>query len=158
VDKKQMGRMLLSHNFNLTENMFPKLSREEFCQVFVEALSDRPSLHFRLVDNPHWMVEVLYSIATHSASEVGEFCAIALQQKRLSQAKETIELPDILILGGIKTTPATSTSPDSLQPGEWGVDVVETAVGEEFLTSIGWENAIASKPADSIFKVELKNK
>ena len=59
-------------------------------------------------------------------------------------------------MGGIKTTPATSTSPDSLQPGEWGVDVVETAVGEEFLAAMGWEKAIASKSVDSIFKVELK--
>jgi hypothetical protein len=158
VDKKQMGRMLLSHNFNLTETIFPKFSREEFCRVFAERLSDRPHLHFRLVDNPHWIVEILYSIAEYSPSKVGEFCAIALQQKRLSQTKEAIGLPDILILGGIKTTPATSTSPDSLQPGEWGVDVVETPVAEEFLASIGWENAIASKPADSIFKIELKNK
>ena len=53
-------------------------------------------------------------------------------------------------------TPPTSSAPDALQPGEWGVDVVETADGNTFLQAIAWEATIASKSADSVFKVEWK--
>jgi hypothetical protein len=65
------------------------------------------------------------------------------------------QMPDILVLGGIKTSTAINFTPDSLQPGEWGVDVVETAEAEKLLDRIGWENTIASKPTNSIFKVKF---
>lgn len=156
LTQKETGRMLLAHNFNLIGNSFPALDRTEFCHVFVEGLKKYQNINCRLVDNPHWQVEILYSIAEFSASEVGQLCAQALRQKRLDRSKDNqVSLPEIILLGGIKTTPATSTSPDSLQPGEWGVDVIETAVAEEFLTSLGWEAAIASKPNDSVFKIVL---
>ncbi len=150
-----MGRMLLSHNFNLTDNVFPELSREEFCQVFVEGLSDCENLECRLINNPHWMVEILYPLSQFSAAEVGELCAKALHQKRRIQINSDRQMPDILVLGGIKTSTAINPSPNSLQPGEWGVDVVETAEAEKFLDAIAWENTIASRPADSIFKVAI---
>ena len=81
----------------------------------------------------------------------------ALANKRISQGADPKSLPEILILGGIKTTPPTSDSPDALQIGDWGVDVVETLVGETFLKGIAWETTIASKSLDTIFKVELKD-
>ncbi|MDJ0796551.1 MAG: DUF2656 domain-containing protein [Calothrix sp. MO_167.B12] len=146
------ARMLLSHNFDISEDILPALSREEFAQVFIEGLQDVAEC--RLVNNPHWIVEVLFDADKYSATQMGEYYANALVTLRREQIKNGQKLPPILILGGIKTTPAMSTSPDSLQPGEWGVDVVETRDGDSFLAGIGWKNAIANKPSSSIFKVE----
>lgn len=42
--------------------------------------------------------------------------------------------------------------------GDWGVDVVETLVGDDFLQGISWEETIATKSVDQIFKVELCSK
>jgi hypothetical protein len=146
------GRMLLSHNFNISEDVAPAMSREEFAQVFIEGLAN--TAQCRLVSNPHWIVEVVFDTSNFSPTQIGESCAQALIDKRLSQIKAGQSLPHLLVLGGIKTTPAMSSSPDSLQPGEWGVDVVETANGKEFLQGIGWDTTVAAKPSDSIFKVE----
>ncbi|NES83406.1 MAG: DUF2656 domain-containing protein [Moorea sp. SIO2B7] len=148
--------MLLSHNFELSEEILPKLSREEFTEVFEEGLSKHPQISCRLVNNPHWIVEVLFPTDDLSPKQVGEMCAQALRQKRLPQKQTENLVYDILILGGRKTTPAMSSSPDSLQPGEWGVDVVETISGQQFLSSIDWEVKTAGKSEDRIFKVELK--
>jgi hypothetical protein len=146
--------MLLSHNFDVSPDIVPALSRAEFAEVFRVGLSQYESLQTRLVDHPHWTVEILFAIAQFSPVQVGELCAQALVNQR--QTQQGVNLPDILVLGGIKTTPATSDSPDALQPGEWGVDVVETLSGDAFLQAIAWDGTIASKPADSIFKVERK--
>jgi Protein of unknown function (DUF2656) len=147
------GRMLLSHNFDIADEVIPVLSREGFAKLFLEGL--RESAQCRLVNNPHWIVEVLFDTSAFSPKEMGEKYAQALLDIRRSQIKAGLPLPHILILGGIKTTPAMSTSPDSLQPGEWGVDVVETINAQKFLEGIGWETAIATKPPESIFKVEV---
>ncbi len=149
------GRMLLSHNFDVSPDLFTALSREEFTTVFAEGLSAQKSLQGRMVDNPHWIVEILFSTDEFSPEQVGALCAQALAEKRRMQ-QDTI--PDILVLGGLKTTPPTSSSPDALQPGNWGVDVVETQSAEAFLQSIGWDGTIAQRPADSVFKVEIRNK
>ena len=37
--ESQTGRMLLSHNFELSENTVPELNRDEFAQVFIDGLS-----------------------------------------------------------------------------------------------------------------------
>jgi hypothetical protein len=150
---QSQGRMLLSHNFDISPEVVPALSREAFTAVFQEGLNS--PLKCRMVDNPHWIVEVLFPRAEFSPAQVGQMCANVLAAKRQSQQPQT--MPQILILGGIKTTPPTSNSPDALQPGEWGVDVVETRSADAFLTSIAWDATIAQKPADSIFKVELKS-
>ena len=148
------ARMLLSHNFDISEDILPALSREEFSQVFINGLQDIADC--RLVNNPHWIVEVLFDTSKYSPAQMGEYYANALAKLRQNQLQNGQQLPHILILGGIKTTPAMSTSPDSLQPGEWGVDVVETSDGDNFLAGLNWENAIANKPSESIFKVEWK--
>ncbi|WP_375514421.1 DUF2656 domain-containing protein [uncultured Nostoc sp.] len=150
------GRMLLSHNFNVSPDTIPTLSQEEFAQVFLSGLSAYKHLQCRLVNHPHWTVEILFSTNQFSPQQVGELCAKTLAQKRQSQQLSTDPIPEILVLGGIKTTPPTSDSPDALQPGNWGVDVVETSSGEAFLQAIAWDATIAQKPADSVFKVELK--
>ena len=92
-----------------------------------------------------------------SPKQIGEFCAQALADQRIRQGLDRQSLPEILVLGGVKNTPPTSDSPDALQIGDWGVDVVETSVGATFLQSISWESTISSKPVDEIFKVELKD-
>ncbi len=148
------ARMLLSHNFNISEDTIPALSREEFAQVFIDGLQDIAKC--RLLNNPHWIVEVLFDADKYSTVKMGEYYANNLAKSRRSQIQDSHKLPHILILGGIKTTPAMSTSPDSLQTGEWGVDVVETADAGNFLAEINWDSMIAGKPSESIFKVELK--
>jgi hypothetical protein len=146
--------MLLSHNFDLSPDVLPALSREEFAQVFQSGLSAQPNLHCRLIQHPHWTVEILFAVPEFSAQQVGELCAQALAEGRSPHITSGAK-PEILVLGGLKTTPPTSNSPDALQPGEWGVDVVETSSGDAFLQGIAWETTIAQKPPDSIFKVAI---
>ncbi|BAY28928.1 hypothetical protein NIES2107_07660 [Nostoc carneum NIES-2107] len=150
------GRMLLSHNFDVSPDTVPALSREEFAEVFKSSLSVYEQLQCRLVNHPHWTVEILFPTDEFSPQQVGELCAKALAKKRRSQQLSAETIPEILVLGGIKTTPPTSDSPDALQPGNWGVDVVETRSGQAFLQNIAWDTTIAQKAADSVFKVEIK--
>jgi hypothetical protein len=156
LENTTQGRMLLSHNFNVTPDIVPALAREEFAEVFQSSLEQDAHLKCRLIHHPHWIVEILFATAQYSPQQVGELCARALARRRQAQRSHPQYLPEILVLGGLKTTPPTSDSPDALQPGNWGVDVVETLSGEAFLQTIAWEATIAQKPADSIFKVELK--
>jgi Protein of unknown function (DUF2656) len=152
MNNDRVLRMLLSHNFELADERVPVLSREAFTQLFSDGFASQPEVACRQVDNPHWVVEIMCPAELLSPQQVGEHCARILAESR-SAALGSIDF-DILVLGGIKTTPATSSSPDALQPNQWGVDVVETRSGDRFLKSIGWESTIASKPPASIFKVE----
>ena len=146
-------RMLLSHNFDLRDGETPALTREAFTQVFIDGFSACPEVTCRQVDNPHWIVEVVCVNGFLTPQQVGEKCTQILSNSR-KQSLGTINF-DILALGGIKTTPATSNSPDALQSNQWGVDVVETKSGEQFLRSISWDTTIAGKPVDTIFKAEI---
>ncbi len=150
----ETGRMLLSHNFDISNDIFPELSLQEFTQVFIEGLSQYDGVKCRQVNHPHWMVEILFPKNSFSPPTIGEMCATALVNTRMSQKNKDDSLPDILILAGLKTTPPLSDSPDTLQPGEWGVDVVETTSAEKFLTELGWEEKTAGKTIDRVFKVE----
>lgn len=143
--------MLLSHNFDIIDGSLPALSREEFTEIFQAGLSDDSRMQCRSIAHPHWIVEIIFTgdLAPHA---VGSVCARIIAQHRQQAARNRA---DILILGGIKTTPPTSPDPDALQPGEWGVDVVETLNGDLFLTKIEWAATIAQKPVDSIFRVQL---
>ena len=150
MNDSQDLRMLLSHNFDIADEQVPALSREAFTQIFIDGFEPSPKIKCRQVDNPHWILEVVAPADLLTPQQVGEKCAQILAASRGS----TIDF-DILILGGIKTTPATSSSPDALQANQWGVDVVETKSGEQFLRSINWASTIAGKSAESIFSVEL---
>lgn len=46
----------------------------------------------------------------------------------------------------------------SLQPAEWGVDVVETASADSFLSALNWNERVKDKPIDRVFKIEIKGK
>ncbi len=147
--------MLLSHNYNLSNNELPALTREEFAQVFINGLQEQSSIECRLIENPHWVVEIIFPLEEVEPQDVGQMCGEILTSSRKSKQPDSKLATDTLILGGKKTTPATSASPTSLQPGEWGVDVVETAQADSFLTAINWDVMIADKPKDGIFKIEL---
>ena len=151
-----VGRMLLSHNFDVSPDDFPSLSREAFTEVFRAGLSNHKQLQCRQLNHPHWIVEIRFPADTLSPSQVGELCAEALADQRRSPPPHQA-IPHILVLGGLKSTPPTSNSPEALQPGDWGVDVVETADGEAFLQKITWEMMVSQRPADTVFKVELKD-
>jgi hypothetical protein len=153
MNDPQSLRMLLSHNFDLNDGKTPALSREAFTQVFIDGFSTHPEVKCRQVDNPHWIVEIVCVAGFLTPQQLGEKCAQILSNSRKQSLGSTYF--DILILGGIKTTPATSDSPEALQPNQWGVDVVETKSGAQFLQSISWDTTIAGKPVDSIFKVEV---
>ena len=147
------GRMLLSHNFNLYDNVIPAMNREEFTQVFIAGFQEQDNITCNLIDNPHWIVEIIFPKEQFSAQQIGDKCGRILVEKRKTQNNP--KMPHILVLGGKKTTPATGNSPTSLQPGEWGVDVVETATAQTFLASINWDELSSQKPIDNVFKIEF---
>jgi hypothetical protein len=154
------SRMLLSHNFDLDGETIPALSREEFAAVFIDGFSDRPTIQCHTVDNPHWIIGLKFDPVECTAEHMGQDCAHILRQYRQRQGSgmpsaTTVTLPTVLILGGIKITPPISNSPDSLQTGEWGVDVVETANSDRFLHGINWQTTISQKDPTTIFKVVL---
>lgn len=155
MSDRSIGRMLLSHNFNLYNNELPALNREEFAQVFIDGLKEKNNITCSYIENPHWVVEIIFPTQEFDAETIGKMCGEILIAKRKSQQPDSKLTTDTLILGGKKTTAATSTSPTSLQTGEWGVDVVETKQADIFLTSINWDNLTADKPSDGIFKIEL---
>ncbi|MGF1521588.1 MAG: DUF2656 domain-containing protein [Leptolyngbyaceae cyanobacterium] len=150
-----VGRMLLSHNFDVSPDDFPPLNREAFTEVFRAGLSHDAQIQCRQVSHPHWIVEIRFPANTFSPAQIGDLCAKALMAKRRSQHQAGL-VPNILVLGGLKSTPTTSSSPEALQPGEWGVDVVETPDGAAFLQQIAWATTISQRPHDTVFKVELK--
>jgi hypothetical protein len=149
----QTGRMLLSHNFDLADKTFA-LNREEFTQVFINELAQYSDVSCSQIDHPHWIVEIIFSNQKYSPSQIGIFCAHGLETKRKSQISTDDRFPDILILGGRKTTPPLSDAVNALQPNQWGVDVVETHSAEIFLAAMEWEEKTAGKTPDDVFKVE----
>jgi hypothetical protein len=149
VSESNLGRMLLSHNFQISPKVLPVLSREDFTAIFTAGLGEQ--IRCQILDNPHWIVEILYPVASFTPQQIGELCGQALAAQRQPSYGKF----DILVLGGLKTTPPTSDSPLALQPGNWGVDVVEASSGQEFLRSINWDTMIADKPAAAIFQVEI---
>lgn len=147
--------MLLSHNFNLNNNQLPTLNREQFAQIFIDGLKDNQNINCSYINNPHWVVEILFPSEKYTAQEIGQMCGEILISKRQSQITDSQPSNDTLILGGKKTTPVTSPSPTSLQIGEWGVDVVETQQANIFLASINWDELTAGKPRDGIFRIDF---
>lgn len=148
--------MLLSHNCDMPEGVFPTLSREGFTLVFAGGLSQYPEIKCRQLSQAHWMVEILFFTDAFSPPQAGEFCAQSLVDKRMSQGKNDDFFPDILILAGLKKTPPLSSNADALQTGEGGADVVETQSAESFLMVMGWEEKTAGKSIEDVFKVERR--
>jgi Protein of unknown function (DUF2656) len=146
------GRMLLSHNFALTDDRVKAIDRAAFAAIFIDGLA-ADGIVGQLIDNPHWIVDLRFDPMGIEPKIVGDRCAQVLRNFR--QQEQPQLLPQFLILGGLKSTPPTSPSPLALQPGEWGVDVVETADGDSFLAGIGWAATIATRDPATIFQVRL---
>lgn len=139
-------RLLLSHNYSITETLAPPLSAEAFCELFAVQLSSDWTV--KPVSHPHWRCEVQ---AEGSPADIGNALVKALVDYRTQQLGQALSY-DVLALGGLKNTPATSSNPSALQAGDWGVDVVETPEAEAFLKNLGWESMIAGRPEPEIFK------
>ena len=147
-------RMLLSHNCTLPDGTVLSLSREDFAQVFIKGMQSSSDIQCSLIENPHWIVELVFSSAHHSPTEVANHCAQQLASFRTADTThQASNQHTVMLLGGVKTTPAAGSSPTSLQQGEWGVDVVETLNPEAFLQGMNWDGAIATKAPDQVFKV-----
>ncbi len=146
-------RMLLSHNCTLPEGQVAPLSRDDFANIFIEGLKSHADIQCSLIENPHWMVEVLFDGEQKSPTEVATLCAQSLGAQRLAEPDKVIASHTVMLLGGLKTSPAMGASPTSLQPGQWGVDVVETVSPDQFLAGLNWDTVTASKPPEQIFKV-----
>lgn len=150
-----MGRMLLSHNFNLLNNELLKLNRAEFSQVFIDGFQEQEQITCRHIENPHWVTEILFPKDKFEARTIGQMCGEILTNKRKEEIAKAPLTTDTLILGGKKTTPVANNLSTTLQPGEWGVDVVETTSAKTFLASINWEILTANKPSEGIFEIEF---
>ncbi|MEM1251598.1 MAG: DUF2656 family protein [Cyanobacteria bacterium P01_H01_bin.21] len=145
--------MLLSHNCTLPSDQVSELSRNKFANAFIGGLKPHANIQCSLIENPHWIVEILFDGQQKSPTDVAKLCAKSLCDQRSAETDREIYHYTIMLLGGIKTTPALSPSPTSLQPGEWGVDVVETNSPDQFLAGLNWEDVTASKSPEEIFKV-----
>ncbi|AGY57828.1 DUF2656 domain-containing protein [Gloeobacter kilaueensis] len=146
--------MLLSHSFDIPEEIVVRLRPEAIARIFIDSLSLFADIDCRFLENsPYWLLEILFPIAEISPEQIGQLCAKALVQRRTEQQAGGWLRSDVLVLGVLRTNPTRSSSPDALQPGNWGVDIVETASSEQFLKAIGWEAKIAQQPADAFFKL-----
>lgn len=145
--------MLLSHNCTLPAGQVASLSRDDFAKVFIEGLKTHDDIQCSLIENPHWVVEVLFDGGQKSPTEVAALCAQSLGAQRLTEPDKAIASYTVMLLGGLKTTPVKGSSPTSLKPGEWGVDVVETVSPDQFLAGLNWDTVTASKLPEEIFKV-----
>lgn len=144
-----MTRLLLSHNHNISDTLAPALSNEQFCEAFASTLTSDDGWTVTAIPHPHWQC----AIATDKpAQEIGPALVNALITYRQTQLQAAPPYK-VLALGGLKTSPPTSDSPHALQPGEWGVDMVETIDADAFLAEINWDALSAARPADGIFKV-----
>jgi hypothetical protein len=142
-------RYLLSHNHNIPATLAPALTPAAFSTVFETYLATYlEAAIVSPIDHPHWRCAVETTAAPET---VGQALGAALKQAR--SANNGPIAYQILALGGRKTTPATAPDPSALQPGEWGVDVVETLDAEEFLVNLGWDNLIAGRSADELFQI-----
>lgn len=146
-------RMLLSHNCTLPQDQVHLLSRMDFANVFIEGLKPHTDCQCCLIENPHWIVEILFDGQQKTPTEIATLCAQILSSHRAAEQSNSLGNHTVMLLGGVKTTPALGPSPTSLQTGEWGVDVVETLSPEEFLAGLNWEAVVKGKSSEQIFKV-----
>lgn len=144
-----MSRLLISYNHAIADRIAPNLSRDEFCAVLTEALSEQQGWTIRAIAHPYWRCE----IETDSDPQaVGQVIVNAIVSYRQHQLQTSLG-HNVLCLGGRKTSPNTSDEPHALQLGEWGVDIVETEDVEAFLDSINWEALTDVRPTDGVFKI-----
>ena len=143
-----MATLLLSHNHAVPLKQAPALSPEDFTELFRSL--EAQGWEVVHLGHPHWISKV--SHPDQDAASMGQAVAEALRSQRRTHGC----LVDyaVLALGGRKDGSGSSGSP--LEPGCWGVDVVETPNGRVFLDSIGWTALSAARPSDGVFSVVLE--
>lgn len=140
-------RFFLSHNYSISENIAPSIPDEKFWEVFnVKLVSDWEVIP---LSHSHWRCLV---ITTAPVSTVAQSLVNALVDYRQNQLQKKLPYR-VLALGGVKNTPANSPDVNSLQQGDWGVDIVEVEDAQSFLQSINWDNLVAGRLAEDIFQV-----
>ena len=78
-------RMLLSHNCTLPDGQVSSLSRADFANVFIAGLKTHSDIQCSLIENPHWVVEVLFDGQQKSPTDIAKLCAQSLGSKRLAE-------------------------------------------------------------------------
>ena len=138
-----MTCFVLSHNLQVNSATLPPLSARELADG-LQANSERIRSSEAL-DHPHWLVML---VADGSASEVADDLLSAWRALRAARGEDSDH--HLLALGGRKDSAGAPGSP--LQPGAWGVDVVETINGDAFLQAINWAGLKEGRPADGVFE------
>lgn len=66
--------MLLSHNFNIRDNLVPKLSREKFTSYLIDGLNTYTHINCSRINNHHWIIEILFDKHQQSPISLGTLC------------------------------------------------------------------------------------
>ena len=96
--------------------------------------------------HPHWLVKLESNLPVN---DMANELVRAWKAFRISEGHSVSH--SYLALGGRKDSTALPGAP--LQMGNWGVDFVECADPDEFLSSINWDALKSSRPADGIFEI-----
>ncbi len=148
-------RMLVSHNFDITDPGIRKLSRGNFTEYFVQGLDVEPIERIafcQLIENPHWVFEIQFDGKRFTPQEMGDIIIKTLIAARTKETPAGIVIPQAAALGGLKQTEAANDSRNTLQINEWGVDVIETPDVDAFLENLGWEATIAQREPGTTFQ------
>ena len=139
-----MTIFIVSHNLQVASEAVPPLSASDLAEAFIKN-SDVFTVS-QALSHSHWLVR-LESLL--SPSEMAEEVVKAWKRYRQSGNQNSDHY--WLALGGRKDTPTMPGSP--LQPGNWGVDVVECHDPEKFLQEINWSALKSARPAEAVFEI-----
>ena len=147
-----MTTFVICAKFWIQSEIVPVLSAELNAQGLADGFRRHCSSLTKVeaLSHPHWMVRV-------DSNAAPKDLASQIIKAWSSFRRELGHDPDhaVMALGGRKDTNPLPDSP--LQLGSWGVDLVDTADPNGFLTSINWNNLKMGRPADGVFEViELK--
>ena len=139
-----MTSFVLSHNLQIQNPAVPALSFEELAKGLAH---HSPSvINAEAVSHPHWKIRL------EASSQPEALAREIIQSWRKVRADAGHSVSHaIMALGGRKDTPGNPGAP--LQEGGWGVDIVETADPDGFLTAINWTGLTSGRPADGVFEV-----
>lgn len=141
-------RFFLSHNYSISENIAPSIPDDKFWEIFKRKLAS--DWQVIPLSHPHWRCQIVTN--STSVSTVADSLVEALVDYRQNQLQKKLPYR-VLALGGVKNTPANSPDANSLQQGDWGVDIVEVEDAQNFLQSINWDNLVAGRLTEDIFRV-----
>jgi len=139
-----MTIFIVSHNLQVASEAVPPVSASDLADAFTKH-SDLFTVS-QALSHSHWLVR-LESLL--SASDMAAELVKAWKRYRQSENHNSDHY--WLALGGRKDTPAMPGSP--LQPGSWGVDVVECHEPEKFLQEINWPALKSARAAEAVFEI-----